>query len=172
MDCSCIGVGSVIPMRPIAALVASFRSIPRKTPACAAGSSAAFRSAAAFVPAASVAGAAGVEFFPLRRISQHSEQYTGRSGLGRNGTVVRAPQSVQIASCSRVAGLSSRGAWRRGDLVPPLGFPPARLPRSARNDGLLVIGYAWGDSCCCDWLRFAGLDCGLLCSGLLCCARL
>ena len=44
---------------------------------------------------------------------------------------------------SYVPSLSSRGAQRRGDLVPGSSIPcPTRLPRFARNDGSSVTGYA------------------------------
>ena len=98
MDFSWIGVGSAIFMRPIAALVAALISMPGKTSISPAAFSSAFRPTISPVPDWFVAGAgcAGVSAF--WRDFQHTEQYTGRSGWGRNGTLVLAPQSAHVAS--------------------------------------------------------------------------
>ena len=45
----------------------------------------------------SSAGALAEEEEPLRWILKHGEQYTGRSWVGRKGTVVDAPHAKQTA---------------------------------------------------------------------------
>ena len=47
----------------------------------------------------SSAGELAEEEEPLRWILKHGEQYTGRSWVGRKGTVVDAPHAKQTAWC-------------------------------------------------------------------------
>ena len=116
MAFSWIGVGSDMFMRERAALMAGFKAIPAKTGAPSARL--AEDRGNRIVVNGSPADALVEEEESLRRTLKHGEQYTGRSWLGRKGTVVDVPHSAQTAGCRRVrvdkrGRTDSKGMWTR-----------------------------------------------------------